>query len=283
MSSPNSKWDLVIRPTVGWFDLHLADLWRYRDLVVLFIWRDFVSTYKQTILGPLWYIITPVLTTLSYTLVFGQIAQLSTDGLPPILFYMLGVTFWTYFSDCLNRTAGTFLGNAGIFGKVYFPRLSVPLSTVVSNLIKFGIQFVLFLILLSVYCFRGANVHPQWAIVLTPVLIILLGAFGLGAGIIVSSLTTKYRDFQLLISFGVQLLMYATPIIYPLSAIPVKYRWIILMNPMTSIVETLRYAFLGAGTLSFQHLAYSACVIAVVLFIGLLLFNRVERSFMDTV
>ena len=280
---PSDQWDLVLRPKAGWFDLHLADLWRYRDLVLLFIWRDFAATYKQTILGPLWYIITPVFTTLSFTLVFGQIAQISTDGLPQILFYMLGITFWTYFSDCLNRTAGTFLSNAGIFGKVYFPRLSVPLSTVVSNLIKFGIQLALFLAFLAVYYFRGANVHPQWAVLLTPVLILMLGAFGLGAGIIVSALTTKYRDFQLLISFGVQLFMYATPIIYPLSAIPAKYRWLIVLNPMTSIVEALRFAFLGTGALDYAHLAYSAGFIGVVLFLGILLFSHVERTFMDTV
>ncbi|MFA6564720.1 MAG: ABC transporter permease [Verrucomicrobiia bacterium] len=280
---PSEDWDLIIRPKTGWFDLHLADLWRYRDLTMLFVWRDFVAQYKQTILGPLWYLLQPLFTTLLFTLIFGRIANLPTDGLPQMLFYMAGVTSWNYFAECLNRTSATFSQNAGIFGKVYFPRLTAPLSVVISNLIKFGIQFALFLGFLVWYWFQGSPVHPSLAIALTPLLLIIMAALGLGCGIIVSSLTTKYRDLQILVGFGVQLAMYATPIIYPMSIFPNASRWILLLNPMAPIVETFRYAYLGAGEFCWPYLACSAAITAVILFIGILLFNHVEKTFMDTV
>lgn len=280
---PSEDWDLIICPKTDWLDLHLADLWRYRDLTMLFVWRDFVSQYKQTILGPLWYLIQPLLTTLLFTLIFGRIANLPTDGLPQMLFYMAGVTSWSYFADCLSRTSATFIQNASIFGKAYFPRLTVPLSMVISNLIKFGIQFVLFLGFVAWYWFQGAPVHPNLAIILTPLLLLMMAALGLGCGIIVSSLTTKYRDLQLLVGFGVQLAMYATPIIYPMSIFPNASRWILLLNPMAPIVETFRYAYLGGGQFCWQYLGCSAAITAVILFIGILLFNHVEKTFMDTV
>ncbi len=276
-------WDLVIRPKTAWFDLHLADLWRYRDLTMLFVWRDFVAQYKQTILGPLWYLIQPLFTTVLFTFIFGNVAKLSTDGLPQMLFYMAGITCWGYFSDCLTRTSQTFLANAGIFGKVYFPRLSVPLSQVISGLIRLGIQFALFLGFVAWFMARGSDVHPNGWILLVPYLVFLMAALGLGAGIIVSALTTKYRDLQVLVGFGTQLLMYASPVIYPASSIPEKYRWIIMANPMTPIIESFRYAFLGAGSVNFGHLAYCTGFTAVVLFLGILLFNHVEKTFMDTV
>ena len=283
-ASASKEWDLVIRPKIGWLDLHLADLWRYRDLTAMFVWRDFVAQYKQTILGPLWHILQPLFTTLIFTVVFGKMAKLSTDGVPPLLFYLAGVTCWSYFSDCVSRTSGTFIGNAAIFGKVYFPRLSVPLSHVISSMIKFAIQFALFLAVLIVYCVQGAPVQPTAAITLTPLLLLLMAGLGLGAGIIVSALTTRYRDLQQLVAFGVQLMMYATPVVYPLSMIGGgSFRWLILVNPMTPIIEAFRYAYLGRGTFDAGDLFYSSGFTAVVLFIGVVLFNHVERTFMDTV
>jgi lipopolysaccharide transport system permease protein len=276
-------WTLVIRPKTGWLDLHLADLWRYRDLVMLFVRRDFVSTYKQTILGPLWFIIQPLLTTLTFTLIFGNIAQLSTDGLPKILFYMSGITAWNYFSDCLMKTSETFNANSGLFGKVYFPRLAVPLSIVISNLIKFGIQLGLFLGFYFYFLGVGTAIRPTRALWLLPALVLLMAALGLGSGIIVSSLTTRYRDLRFLVQFGTQLLMYGTPVIFPLSKLPEQYRWIMLANPMTPVIETFRYAFLGTGTFSWTLLGISAAVTSLILAVGVLLFNHVEKTFMDTV
>jgi len=230
-------WTLIIRPKTSWFDLHLADLWRHRDLVMLFVQRDFVSMYKQTILGPLWFIIQPLLTSLTFTLIFGNMAQLSTDGLPKMLFYMSGVTAWNYFSDCLMKTSETFSGNSNLFGKVYFPRLAVPLSIVISNLIIFGIQIGLFLGFYIYFWGRGFNIHPTLALLLLPLLVLLMAALGLGSGIIASSLTTRYRDLRFLIQFGAQLLMYTTPVIFPFSKLPPQYRWIMLANPMTPIIR----------------------------------------------
>ena len=276
-------WSLVLRPKTGWLELHLADLWRYRDLTMLFVWRDFVAQYKQTILGPLWNIIQPLFTTLLFTLVFGRMAKLPTDQAPPIVFYMAGITCWNYFADCLNRSSGTFINNASIFGKVYFPRLCVPLSIVLSNIIKFGIQFVLFLGFMAYYWGKGSPIHPNALVWLTPVLVLIMAALGLGLGIIVSSLTIRYRDLQVLITFGVQLGMYATPVIYPLSMVSDKHRWLVLANPMAAVVETFRSAFLGGGTFDPMYLLYSAGATLVILFIGILLFNHVERTFMDTV
>jgi lipopolysaccharide transport system permease protein len=282
-SGQKTEWDLVICPKRGWFDLHLADLGRYRDLTMIFVWRDFVAQYKQTILGPIWYLLQPLFSTIIFTIVFGKVAKISTDSLPPFLFYMAGLTGWHYFSECLTRTSGTFISNASLFGKVYFPRLCVPVSMVISALIKFGIQFAFFLGFLIFFMISDANVRPNIWVLIMPYLLLLMAGLGLGSGIIVSSLTTKYRDLQVLVGFGVQLLMYATPIIYPVSAIPEKYRFIILANPMTPIIETFRYAFLGAGSFNPVYLVYSTISTVVILFIGILIFNQVERTFMDTV
>jgi lipopolysaccharide transport system permease protein len=283
LQTESEEWTLVIRPKTRWFDLHLADLWRHRDLVMLFVRRDFVAAYKQTILGPLWFLIQPLLTTLTFTLIFGNIAKLSTDGLPKILFYLSGITAWTYFADCLTKTSETFNANANLFGKVFFPRLAVPLSVVISNLIKFGIQLGLFLGFYSYFLAQGSAIRPTRALLLLPLLILLMAALGLGCGIIVSSLTTRYRDLRFLVQFGTQLLMYTTPVIFPLSKLPAQYRWIMLANPMTPVIETFRYAFLGVGTFSWTLLGISAFVTSVILASGVLLFNHVEKTFMDTV
>jgi lipopolysaccharide transport system permease protein len=282
-SSDSASWDLIIRPKTGWLELHLADLWRYRDLTMLFVWRDFVAQYKQTILGPLWHLLQPLFTTLLFTLIFGRIAQLPTDGVPPMLFYMAGVTAWTYFAECLNRTSTTFTLNANVFGKVYFPRLCVPLSVVISNLIKFAIQFALFLVFIAYFLLRGSPIHPNLFTLLTPLFLLMMAALGLGVGIIVSALTTKYRDLQVLVTFGVQLAMYATPVIYPMSIFPNSARWMAVVNPMAPIIEAFRYAFLGEGLFSWGYLGLSAGIITGILFLGIVLFNHVERTFMDTV
>lgn len=281
--TPDNTWTMVIRPRRNWFDLRLNELWAYRDLVALFVWRDFVAQYKQTILGPLWYLIQPVLTTVTFTLVFGRLAGLSTDGVPDFLFYMAGAVVWSYFSACLTKTANTFTGNAAIFGKVYFPRLAVPVSILFSNLIAFAIQLALFLAFLAYYMLSGAAVAPTIWLLAMPLLLLLMAGLGLGIGIIVSSLTTRYRDLQFLVAFGAQLLMYATTVIYPLSAVPEKYRWVLVANPMTPVVETFRFAFLGQGMVELLHLAYSVAFTLVVLVVGVVLFSRVEQTFMDTV
>ncbi|MCL4267991.1 MAG: ABC transporter permease [Anaerolineales bacterium] len=277
------NWSLIIRPQRAWWDLRLGDLWRYRDLVVLFVWRDFVSTYKQTILGPLWHMVQPIATTLVFTVIFGNIAQLSTDGLPPFLFYMSGNTVWSYFSACLTSTSDTFRANAGIFGKVYFPRLITPVSIVISNLISFGIQFLIFLGFMIYFKMSGSEVYPNFWVLLLPILLMIMAGMGLGLGIIISSLTTKYRDLQKLVGFGVQLFMYGTPVIYPLSSVDVEWRWLILANPMTPIVEFFRMAFLGTSSLSPIYLLYSFGVVVIIVLAGVLVFNRVEATFMDTV
>ncbi len=285
MATPAGEqgWDLVIEPPKGWFDLHLRDLWRYRDLVLLFVRRDFVAAYKQTILGPLWHLIQPLLTTLMFTVVFGRIAGLPTDGVPQFVFYMAGTTVWGYFANCLTRTSGTFIANAGIFGKVYFPRMAVPVSVVASQLIGFAIQFGFFLCFYGMFWAKGAPIQPNRAVVLLPLLLLMMAGLGLGFGIVISALTTKYRDLQVLVGFGVQLWMYATPVIYPLSTMPEKYRWFIVANPMSAIVETFRYGFFGTGTFSWAYLGYSAAFTLALLLLGLAVFNRVERTFMDTV
>lgn len=282
-STKEEHWSLVIRPKSRWFDLHLEDLWRCRDLVFLFVRRDFISTYKQTILGPLWFIIQPLLTTLTFTLLFGNIAKLSTDGLPKILFYLSGITAWNYFSECLMKTSETFNANSNLFGKVYFPRLAVPLSIVISNLIKFGIQLLLFLGFYFYFLGRGAAIHPTRVLFLLPFLVLLMAGLGLGCGIIVSSLTTRYRDLRFLVQFGTQLLMYSTPVIFPLSRLPEQYRWVLLANPMTPVIESFRVAFLGTGVFSWRMLSASAIATLMILSLGVFLFNKVERTFMDTV
>jgi lipopolysaccharide transport system permease protein len=277
-------WDLDISPKRSLLDLRLGDLWRARDLVMLFVWRDFVSVYKQTILGPLWYIIQPLLTTVVFTFIFGSVAKLPTDGLPQFLFYMSGTVVWAYFSTCITKTSDTFITNSALFGKVYFPRLAVPVSILVSSLIAFAIQFIFFLGFIGYFALSGTPLHPNLWILLTPVLLFIMAGLGLGFGIIISSLTTKYRDLRFLVQFGVTLLMYATPVILPISSFPARFRWIILGNPMTPIVEIFRYAFLGgAGMVDLPDLAYSFGFMLVVVIIGTLVFNRVEATFMDTV
>jgi lipopolysaccharide transport system permease protein len=263
----------TIEPQRSLFDLRLGELWRYRDLVMLFVRRDFVAVYKQTILGPLWYLIQPLLTAITFTFIFGQVASLPTDGLPQFLFYMSGTVVWSYFAACLTKTSE-------IFGW----RLAVPVSILISNLITFLIQFALFLLFVLYFAWRGTQVQVNWLwIGLSPILILMMAGLGLGFGLIISSLTTKYRDLRFLVQFGVQLLMYATPVIYPVSAIPERFQWAILANPMTPIVEAFRFAFLGAGTVNRGHLLYSFCFMLVVVLLGSLIFNRVEQTFMDTV
>lgn len=277
------QWTEIIEPTSSLFSLQLSDIWRYRDLLMLFVKRDFVSTYKQTILGPLWFFIAPILTTITFTIVFGNIAHLSTEGTPPMLFYMCGIIAWNYFSTCLTSTSTTFRDNAGIFGKVYFPRLISPLSVIITNLVKFGIQFLMFVCFWLYFMNQGTVSTPNMHILLLPVLVILMAGLGLGLGMIISSFTTKYRDLIFLLQFGVQLLMYATPVIYPLSSIPEKYKWLIIANPMTAVIETFRYAFLGVGTVTPLNLIYSACCMFLLLLLGIIIFNKTEKTFIDTV
>jgi lipopolysaccharide transport system permease protein len=280
----SNDWSLIIRPHNRLFDLHLEDVWRYRDLLWMFVRRDFVAVYKQTILGPLWFFIQPLITTLMFMVIFTGVARIPTDDFPPLLFYLAGMTLWNYFSTCLTKTSNTFVANSGIFGKVYFPRLIVPLSIVVSTMIQFGIQFILFAAIFAYYLLAGASIAPHWSMIflLTPALILLMAAHGLGAGIVVSSLTTKYRDFTFLIAFGVQLMMYATPIIYPMSEVPEKWRWLIQLNPLSAPIETFRGIFLG-GLIPWSGLGFSTALAAVMLVFGIVIFNRVEKTFMDTV
>ena len=283
ITEESDSWDLIITPRKKWWDLQLRDVWHYRDLIGLFVRRDFVSRYKQTILCPLWFIIQPLLTSIVFTVIFGNIARLPTDGLPQMLFYMSGNILWSYFSTCLTSTSTTFTANAHLFGKVYFPRLVMPVSIVISDLITFAIQFVFFLAYLLFFYLRGSAVGlTTWAFAL-PLLLVLMAGLGLGFGIIISSLTTKYRDLQYLVSFGVGLWMYATPVIYPVSSIPEKWRWVANVNPVTPIIETFRAGFLGAGDASWPRLAYSFGFMLVVVLVGVLIFNRVEKTFIDTV
>ncbi len=280
--SPN-EWHLVIRPRAGWFDLHLADLWRYRDLVLMFVRRDFAAQFKQTVLGPAWFVLQPLLTALVFVVVFGHIANLSTDGLPKLLFYLSGNVVWMYFANVLTSTANTFVGNAHLFGKVYFPRLAIPLSVSISNLVKFGLQVLFFLGFLAYFVLRGEAVRLTSAAWLLPVLVLVMAGMALGLGVLFSAVTTKYRDLRFLLDFGVRLLMYAAPVAYPLSAIPDQWQWFLLLNPMTPIIETFRLGFLGQGLVSWPMLAYSVGFAAASLLVGVALFNRVEKTFMDTV
>lgn len=279
----NEEWTLILRPQRAWWDLRLNELWQYRDLILLFVWRDFVAYYKQTILGPLWYLIQPILTTVVFTVIFSNIAQLSTDGLPPFLFYLAGNTVWGYFSACLSSTSNTFTANASVLGKVYFPRLTIPISVVFSNIISFVIRLGVFLGFVAYHLVVGVKISPTWWILSLPLLILIMAGLGLGAGIIVSSLTTKYRDLQQLVGFGVQLLMYAAPVIYPISSVPGKWQWLLIANPMTSVVEVFRLAFLGVSSLNPIYLLYSIGFMVAILLAGVLIFNRVEANFMDTV
>jgi lipopolysaccharide transport system permease protein len=283
MSSPSSDWDLIIRPSAGWFDWRLGELWQHRDLLWMLVWRDFVTLHKQTILGPLWHIISPILTTLTYYLIFGRVVRLPTDGMPPFLFYMAGTVAWNYFAACLVKTSSTLSANAGLFGKVYFHRLVVPLSAVISSLISFGIQLSIFIIFMLVFWMQGVVIHPNAWLWTVPLLIMMLAGFGLAFGLICSALTTRYRDLGQLIGFATQLLMYATPVIYPLSMVSDRQRWIIQLNPLTPVIETFRYAFFGKGAPDALHLGSSLVVLAVLFIIALTLFTRTERTFMDTV
>jgi lipopolysaccharide transport system permease protein len=276
----------VIKPKRSLLDINLKELWEYRDLVFLFVRRDFVSVYKQTVLGPLWFFIQPIFTTLIYTVIFGKLAAISTDGINPVLFYLSGITCWNYFAECLTKTSNTFTSNASIFGKVYFPRLVLPLSIVVSNLLKFAIQFLLFSAFLMFFYFKGEPLYLNSVALLLPVLVFLMAGLGLGFGILISSLTTKYRDFQFLVVFGVQLFMYATPVVYPMSLAQEKlgkYSWLVEYNPMAPIIEAMKYGFLGSGTFEFSGLLYTFFFMLVVLTIGVIVFNKVEKNFMDTV
>lgn len=282
----DEKWDIELSPQSSLFDLKLKDMWHYRDLLVLLVRRDFVSFYKQTILGPLWFFVQPLFTTIIYTFVFGSLADISADNLPKPLFYLAGITAWNYFADCLTKTSTVFTVNAGLFGKVYFPRLIVPLSIVVSNLLRFGVQMLLFLLIMFIYVFKGANIHPNAFLLIFPLLLILMAMLGLGLGMIISAMTTKYRDLSFLVTFGIQLMMYLTTVIYPLSAVKQKfpvYAWIVEYNPMTSIIEAFRYGFLGQGTFTVLSLAITTLVTTIILLVGILIFNRVERTFIDTV
>ncbi len=276
-------WTLVIKGHSSLFDIKFNDLWRYRDLLLMFVKRDFVSFYKQTVLGPLWFFIQPIFTTLVFTFVFGNLAKISTDGLPQQLFYLSGITAWNYFSDCLTKTSTVFKDNAAIFGKVYFPRLIMPLSIVASNLVRFGVQLVLFLTMMAYFGIQGANFHVTYAIFIFPLLVIMMALLGLGLGLIITAMTTKYRDLSFLVTFGVQLLMYGTTVIYPLSAAPEKYKKIIELNPMTGIIEAFRYAFLGKGEFTVWSIGYSALVTIIVLFLGIVIFNKTEKNFVDTI
>jgi len=281
----SEKWDLVIGPKRGWFDLRLKDIWLYRDLVFHFVRRDFVAFYKQTILGPLWYIIQPLLTTLVFTVIFGKVARIPTDNIPPFIFYLSGTVAWGYFSNCLKETSDTFITNSKIFGKVYFPRLTVPLSVVIINMVKFGIQFLLFLGFLVYFIAGSAPVKPKpnLYILLLPVLLLQMAILSLGAGILISSMTTKYRDIKFLVGFGLQLWMYATPVVYPVSVVPERFRFFYMLNPIASIVETFRHAFLGTGMVNGVEILISWGVTMLLLFSGIILFNRVDKTFMDTV
>ena len=285
-SSTEDNWDLVIQRKTGRFDLNFNEVWSYRTLLEMYIKREIVTAYKQTILGPLWFFIQPIFTTIVFTFVFGSLAGIPTDGLPPVLFYLAGITLWNYFSDSLTKTSDTFIANQGIFGKVYFPRLVVPLSVTITGLIKMGIQFGVFIIVYIYYMSIGASIAPNKYAFLLPVLIVILASLSLGFGVIISSMTTKYRDLKFLMSFAIQLLMYGTPIIYPLSIMKENYKeylWVIQANPLTAVIETFKYGFLGHGTFTWFSLGYSAMFSGIILIIGIYIFNKVERSFMDVI
>ncbi|WP_439697080.1 ABC transporter permease [Mucilaginibacter sp. AW1-7] len=282
----NEKWDIELTHHSSLLDLKLNDVWHYRDLLMLLVRRDFVSFYKQTILGPLWFFIQPLFTTIIYTFIFGNLANISADNLDKPLFYMAGITAWNYFADCLTKTSTVFTANAGLFGKVYFPRLIVPLSIVVSNLIRFAVQMALFFITMGFYAIKGSNVHPNMYLLLFPFLLILMAMLGLGLGMIISAMTTKYRDLSFLITFGIQLMMYLTTVIYPLSTVKEKYpkyEWLVEYNPMTPIIEAFRYGFLGRGTFTMVSLGVTTVITILILLAGIIIFNRVERTFIDTV
>lgn len=276
-------WEINITGDRGRFDLNLKEVWRYRDLLSMFVKKDIITVYKQTILGPIWFLIQPIMTTLIYVVIFSQVANISTDGVPPILFYLGSIAIWNYFSETLNLTSKTFTENATIFGKVYFPRIILPISKVVSGMLKLLIQLSLFVVLWSYYYFVKHDIQPNWHIIFFPLLLLILAVMGLSFGIIITSLTTKYRDLNFLVAFGIQLLMYATPVIYPISiASPEKQIWM-WINPLTSVFEAFKYSFLGQGVFSYFWLGYSVIFTLVLLVVGVVIFNTVEKKFIDTV
>lgn len=275
-------WTEIIEPKTKWYDIKFKELWNYRDLIMIFVNRDIKAVYKQTILGPVWFFLSPLFTAITFTFVFNNIAKISTDGVPAPLFYLAGTTLWNYFQNCFTATSNTFVSNAGIFGKVYFPRLASPISIVFSNLLKFSIQMLMFLCFWGYFWYTG-QISPSSMIIILPLLVVIMGGMALGVGIIFSSLTTKYRDFNFLLAFGVSLLMYASPIIYPSSAIPDIYKPFLSLNPIAPIIEAFRFVFTGAGSLSWKGLAYSGLFTTVALAIGVVLFNKIEKTFMDTV
>lgn len=277
------NWSIEIKPKKKWLDVDLKGIWRYRDLYYMYVKRDIITVYKQTILGPLWFLIQPILTTIMYMFVFGGLAGISTDGVPQPLFYMSGILLWNYFNAAFMVSSNVFTANASVFGKVYFPRLVVPLSGITSNLIKFGIQLLLFIIIYLYYYIHGVNLSINWSILLFPLLILMIALHAMSWGLIISALTTKYRDLTQLVAFGIQLFMYLTPVIYPLSAAPEKYRIFISLNPLTPIFETFKYSCMGSGSLDWLGLGYSFIVLMITLFLSIIIFNRVERNFMDTV
>lgn len=279
---PNS-WTLEITPQKRWLDLDLKNLWRYRDLFLMYVKRDIIVVYKQTILGPLWFLIQPILTTIMYMFIFGGLAGISTDGVPQPLFYLSGITLWNYFSSAFTASSNVFTQNASVFGKVYFPRLVVPLSGITSNLIKMLIQLFLFVLVYIYYALTGCDLTVNWSILLFPFLVVLLAMHAMSWGLIVSALTTKYRDLTFLVSFGIQLFMYATPVIYPMSTTSGKIRAILELNPLTPIFESFKYSCMGCGSLSWGGLLYSTIFMLIILFISVVIFTRVERNFMDTV
>lgn len=279
----HEHWDMVIEPHGHLFDLKLRDVWHYRDLLGLLIRRDFVSFYKQTILGPVWFFIQPLFTTITYTFVFGKLAGISTQGLPAPLFYMAGITVWNYFSECLTKTSTVFRDNSQIFGKVYFPRLIMPLSIVMSNLIRFAVQLLMFIAMMIFFGLKGAPFHMTAYALLFPVVVVQMALLGLGTGMIVSAMTNRYRDLVFLITFGVGLMMYTTTVIYPLSSVSVKYKWLIELNPLTTVIETFRLGFLGRGTFTWLSFGSSLLATLLITFFGIVIFNKVERSFIDTV
>ena len=282
-TAQGNQWTTVIRPKGRWFNISLRELYRYKDLIGLFVRRDFVAIYKQTVLGPLWFVIQPLVTTILFTVIFGNVAGISTDGVPHLLFYFSGTLMWHYFSATLLKISGTFETNASMFGKVYFPRLTVPLSVLVTELITFGIQLAVFVVLCGYFAVQGLIPPPRPSMLVLPLLVLQIAAFSLGVGILVSSMTTRYRDLKYLLSFGIQLWMYGTPIVYPMSIVPDRWRWVFVLNPMSSVTETFRRAYFGVGGMSAAEIGVGVAVTASVLFAGLLLFGRIEKTFMDTV
>jgi lipopolysaccharide transport system permease protein len=283
MNTNKQLWTEEIKADSSLFSVNFKELWYYRDLLLMLLKRDFITFYKQTILGPIWFFVQPILTSLIYVVLFGQVARLSTDGLPQIAFYLAGITIWNYFSDSLVKTSSVFQSNASIFGKVYFPRLIMPLSIVFSGLLKFGVQFLLFVAVVLYYTFIDKTIQPNLWVLMTPFLVLLMAGFALGLGMIFSSMTIKYKDLSFLLAFGIQLYMYATPVVYPISSMPEQYRWIVNANPLTGIFECFRYGYLGSGHFEPSSLIFTSLIVIILLFVGVITFNKVEKGFMDSI